>query len=79
MKTKAQIIQDMKAWFRMGNENVRYYVDDIAKSVVIEYSIWTLHSHKYIAGDNEFTILPHAKGTYPYVGPQLSIAIYYEE
>ena len=79
MKTKAQILQAIKTWFKMGEEQVKFYENDIAKSIVIERKIWTQYCHKFIVGDNEFTILANSKGTYPNAGPVLSICIYYEE
>lgn len=79
MKTRNQIMQDIRGWYKLGGEVLNIQEDKTAKCIMYDAGMWTEATQQAIAGENPYTIRVHSERIYPYMKYRLAISVYYEE
>lgn len=77
MKTKEQIIEDIRKWYGLGAEEVKIQVDKVTKCVMYTTGIWTENSQQAIAGENQYTLRVTSTAQYPQPKHAILVVIYY--
>lgn len=77
MKTREEIIADIRRWYRMGGEEMPIQEDKVAKCVMFMCNIWTEYSQEALAGPNKYVVRVTDIGKYPLPHHVLLVSIYY--